>query len=389
MNTGKTIFAQVMDHLDLPYFRKCVKRYNGNYRARSLTCLDQFLCMAFAQLTYRQSLRDAVTCLQAMPSKLYHMGIRGNISRSTLADANEKRNWRIYADFAQHLIQIARNLYAKDDFGLDLDQTVYAFDATIIHLCLSLFPWSHFRLQQGAIKLHTLMDVRGAIPSCVWVTPAKVQEVSMLDHLTPEPGSFYLFDRGYFDFSRLYTLHRALAFFVIRSKKRISFRRLYSQTVDKSTGLRSDQTVVPTVDKALKDYPEKLRRIRFLDTEEQRYFTFMTNNFTVDAITIAHLYKCRWQVELFFKWIKQHLRIQNFFGTSQNAVLTQIWIALSVYVLIAIIKKRLDLEISLYKILQILSVTIFEKMPISRAFSPTEQQNLIARCPNQLLLLDF
>lgn len=340
MNTGKTIFAQIMDFLPLHEFRKCVKRYRGNYKVQKFSCYEQFLCMAFAQLTFRESLRDIEVCLRSVQNKLYHIGIRGKISRSTLAYANESRDWHIYADFAQILIHTARKLYSKEPFAVELEQTVYALDATVIKLCLSLFPWSHFRLKQGAIKLHTLMDLRGSIPSFIKITPAKITEVTILDDLIPEAGSFYVLDRGYLDFSRLFIIHQALAFFVVRCKSNIRFRRLYSHPVDKSTGLRSDQTVVPILSRALRDYPEKLRRIRFYDLENNRYFVFLTNNFLLPALTIAQLYKCRWQIELFFKWIKQHLRIKAFYGTTENAVKTQIWIAISQFMSLSLLSKK-------------------------------------------------
>ena len=389
MNAGKTIFSQLMAFLPIYEFRKCVHRYRGNYKVRSFSCLDLFLCMAFAQLTYRESLRDIETCLRSIPSKLYHLGIRGRICRSTLADANEKRDWRIYAEFAQVLIRKARELYINEPFGAELKTTAYAFDATIIHLCLSLFPWSHFRKEQGAIKLHTLMDLRGNIPSFILITPAKRSEVTTLDDLIPEPGSFYILDRGYLDFSRLYALHQAFAFFVIRSKERIRYQRLYSHPVDKETGLRSDQTVIPIVSKAAKDYPEKLRRICFYDAENKRYFVFITNNFLLPALTITQLYKCRWQVELFFKWIKQHLRIRAFYGTSENAVKIQVWVAISVYVLVAIIKKRLTLDMSLYTILQILSISLFEKTELLQALTAHQCKIDMLDYDNQLPLFNL
>ena len=389
MNTGKTIFAQIMDFLPLHEFRKCVKRYQGDYKVQRFSCYEQFLCMAFAQLTYRESLRDIEVCLRSVRNKLYHIGIRSKVSRSTLADANERRPWHIYADFAQILIHTARKLYAKEPFAVELEQTVYALDATVIKLCLSLFPWSHFRLKQGAIKLHTLMDLRGSIPSFIKITPAKITEVTILDDLIPEAGSFYVLDRGYLDFSRLFILHQALAFFVVRCKSNIRFRRLYSHPVDKSTGLRSDQTVIPILSKAPQDYPEKVRRIRFYDSENNRYFVFLTNNFLLPALTITQLYKCRWQIELFFKWIKQHLRIKAFYGTTENAVKIQIWIAISVYVLVAIIKKRLKLDLSLYTILQIFSVTIFEKVPILQLLTDYEYKIQRAASANQLTLFEL
>ena len=362
MNTGKTIFAQVMDFLPLHEFRKCVKRYQGDYKLKSFSCLDQFLCMAFAQIAYRESLRDIETCLRSMKSKLYHMGIRSKVSRSTLADANENRDWRIYADFAQVLIHTARDLYLNDDFGIELENTVYALDATTIDLCLSLFPWARFRKTKAGIKLHTLLDLRGNIPTFIEITEALLHDVNILDILVAEPGSFYVMDRGYLDFARLYSWKLYGTFFVIRAKRNLKFRRLYSRKVDKSTGLRCDQTIVLTT--SFKDYPEKLRRIRFFDSENNLRLTFLTNNFSLPALTIAQLYKCRWKIELFFKWIKQHLRIKSFFGTSENAVKTQIWIAISIYVLVAIVKKRLNIQHSLYMILQVLSVTAFEKTPI-------------------------
>ena len=386
MNSEKTIFSQIMDFIPLHEFRKCVKQYQGDYKVQKFSCLDQFLFMSFAQLTFRESLRDIETCLRSMQSKLYHAGIRGKVSRSTLADANENRSWRIYADFAQILIHIAQELYAKEPFGAELKQTAYALDATTIKLCLALFPWSHFRLKQGAIKLHTLINLRGNIPSFIRVTAAKVQEVTILDELVFEPGSFYILDRGYLDFSRLYALHQASSFFIIRSKMKIRYRRLYSHPINNTTAVKSDHTVMLVIPKAAKDYPEKLRRIRFYDSENNRYFVFITNNFILPAETIAQLYKCRWQIELFFKWIKQHLRIRAFYGTSENAVNTQIWIAIAVYVLVAIIKKRLKLKYSLYTILQVFSITLFEKMPILQAFSDYTYKLQNTDVDNQLML---
>ena len=337
-------------------FRRCVARYDGNYRVRSFTCYDQLLCMAFAQLTYRESLRDIECCLRALNEKLYHMGIRGKISRTTLADANEKRDWRIYSDFAQILIRQARQLYAGDDFGLQLQETVYALDATIIDLCLSVFPWARFRKSKGAIKLHTLLDLRGSIPSFIAITQGRIHEVNILDELIPEAGAIYIMDRGYLDFDRLYSLHQSSCFFVVRAKANTSLRRLYSSSVDKSSGLRCDQIVVPTGFYARKNYSEKLRRVVFVDPDKNRRINLLTNQMTLPALTIAELYRYRWHVELFFKWIKQHLRIKAFYGTSENAVKTQIWIAISVYVLVAIIKKQLKLDLSLYTILQIFSL---------------------------------
>jgi hypothetical protein len=389
MNTGKTVFSQVMEFLPLYEFRKCVERYHGDYRVRNFSCMDQFLCMAFAQLTYRESLRDIESCLRSMQSKLYHMGIRANISKSTLSDAGETRDWRIYADFAQILIHRARNLYLKEPFGVELDQTVYALDATTIDLCLSLFPWAYFRKNKGAIKLHTLLDLRGSIPSFIEITDGKVHDVNILDILIPEAGSFYIVDRGYLDFARLYLLHQARAFFVIRAKSNLNYRRLYSRPVDKSTGLRCDQTVILTGYQSTQDYPEKLRLVKFFDSENDKRLVFLTNHFLLDALTIAQLYKCRWKIELFFKWIKQHLRIKAFFGTSENAVKTQIWVAISIYVLVAIIKKRLDLKPSLYTILQILSVTIFEKAPIFQVLTETDMINENTENDKQLILFNL
>jgi hypothetical protein len=369
MNEGRMLFAQVMDGLPLHEFHKCVARYRGQYKVQSFSCLDQFLCMAFAQLSSRESLRDIEACLRFGGTKLYHMGIRGAVSRSTLAYANDTRDWRIYADFAQVLIRIAQDLYANDSFCLDLKETIYALDSTTIDLCLSLFPWAHYRKRDGAVKLHTLLDVRTSIPTVIIITHGKVHDVKILDMLAFEPGAIYLMDRGYLDCARLYRIHVERAFFVTRAKTSTHFRRLYSHPIDKSTGLRSDQTVVFCNRQARLDYPDKLRRIRYIDPLTHKRFIFLTNNFTLPALIIARLYQCRWQVELFFKWIKQHLRIKAFVGTSENAVKTQIWIAISTYVLVAILKKRLNLPHSLYTILQILSVSLFEKTPILQAFS--------------------
>ena len=386
MHQGRTVFSQLMDFLPMHKFRQCVDRYEGNKGVRTFTCLDQFMCMAFAQLTYRESLRDIECCLRAMREKLYHMGIRGKVSRSTLAEANEKRDWRIYSDFAQILIHEARQLYANDDFGLELQETVYALDATIIDLCLSVFPWAWFRRTKSAIKLHTLLDLRGNIPSFMWITHAKVHEVNILDQLVPEAGSIYVMDRGYLNFKRLYRLHQCSAFFIVRAMADTALRRLYSMPVDKSIGVRCDQIVVPIVFYSKKAYPEKLRRVKFYDAEKEKRLTFITNQFTLPALTIAELYRCRWQVELFFKWIKQHLRIKSFYGTSENAVKTQIWIAISVYVLVAIMKKRLKVDQSLYTILQILSITLFEKMPILQAFTAFDYKNITTNNSIQLKL---
>ena len=389
MNIGKTIFSQIMDFFPIYDFRKCVTRYQGNYKVQKFSCYEQFLCMAFAQLTYRESLRDIEACLRSMQNKLYHLGFRTKISRSTLAYANETRDWRIYADFAQILISTARKLYADEPFALELAQTIYAFDATTIKLCLSLYPWSHFRLKQGSIKLHTLLDLRGAIPSFITITPARIHEVNILQQLVIEPGSFYILDRGYFDCSSLYSLHLSKAFFVIRAKKSLKVHRLYSRPIDKSTGLKYDQTVSFGSFYPRKDYPEKLRRIKFFDMEKNRNFIFLTNNFILPAITITQLYKCRWQIELFFKWIKQHLRIKAFYGTSENAVKTQIWIAISVYVLIAIIKKQLNIQLNLYTILQIFSVAIFEKVYILQLLTDFEYRNKFDESCNQLELFEL
>jgi IS4 transposase len=376
MNNGKTVFAQIMEFLPVYQFQKRVDKYNGDGRVRNFTCLDQYYCMAFAQLTYRESLRDIDSCLNAMRGKLYHMGIRGPVRKSTIADANESRDWRIYAEFAQILIVKARSLYVDEDFGLELDNTVYAFDSTTIDLCLNLFPWARFRKTKAAVKMHTLLDIRGSIPAFISITDGSVHDVNVLDDLMLEPGAFYLIDRGYLDFKRLYRINTAQAFFFTMAKSNTKVRRLYSRPVDKSTGLRSDQTVMLSVQKSSKDYPEKLRRIVYFDEETGKRLTFLTNNFELPALTVAKLYKLRWRVELFFKWIKQHLRIKSFYGQSPNAVRTQIWIAISVYVLVAILKKELRLEHhSLYNILQVFSVSIFEKVPINQLFTDIEQQN--------------
>lgn len=373
MNTGRTVFAQVMDFLPLPEFRRCVDRYRGDYKVQSFSCLDQFLSLAFAQLTYRESLRDIEACLRAMQPRLYHMGIRGMVSRNNLAHANQQRDWRIYADFARVLIREARALYAHDEFGVELDQTVYALDSTTIDLCLSLFPWAPWERSKAAVKMHTLLDVRGSIPSFVSVTPARIHDVTVLDELLLEPGSFYIMDRAYIHFARLYRFTLAAAFFVVRARENMRYRRRYSRPVDKSTGLRSDQTIVLTGQDSAHDYPAPARRVQFFDVERRRRLAFLTNNFAVPALTIAELYRSRWAVELFFKWVKQHLRIRRFYGTSENAVKTQIWSAMSVYLLVAILKKKLGLEASLFRILQILSVTAFEKVPILQALAASEE----------------
>jgi len=371
MNTGRTIFSQLLGFLPLREFRRCVARYRGHYKVQSFSCFDQYLCMAFAQLTYRESLRDIEACLRALGPRLYHAGFRGKVSRSTLADANEGRDWRIFADFATILIAQARRRYAEEDFGLELEQAVYALDATTIDLCLSLFPWASFRQHKAAIKLHTLLDLRGSIPTLIVLTPGAVHEVNLLDELAIEAGAIYVMDRGYLDFSSLRRIQRGAAYFVTRAKRNLDGQRLYSHPVDKTTGLQCDQTIALGGFYARRDYPESLRRIRFWDAETKNRLVFLTNNFVLPALTIAHLYRCRWQIELFFKWIKQHLRIKAFYGTSPNAVKTQIWIAISMYVLVAIVKKRLHLDQSLYTILQILSISLFEKTPLLQAFAPT------------------
>ena len=388
MYTGNLIFSQVMAHLPMHTFRRCVQRYRGHHKVKTFTCLDQFLCLAFAQLTYRESLRDIEACLRAQHHKLYHMGIRGGISRNTLAHANQTRDWRIYADFAQSLIHTARQLYLHEDFGLELKQTVYALDATTIDLCLSVFPWARFRTTKGAVKLHTLLDLRGSIPTFIHISEGKLHDVKVLDLLLPEAGAIYLMDRGYLDFSRLYTLHQCAAFFVVRAKSNWRYRRLYSRPVDKQTGLTCDQTVVLTGFYAAKDYPDKLRRVKVTDPETGQQLVFLTNNFALPAHTITQLYRCRWQVELFFKWIKQHLRIKAFYGTSENAVKTQIWTAVAVYVLVAIIKKRLNINLSLYTMLQILSVSVFEKMPLVQILTDNDYNMKQTNTTNQLILFD-
>jgi hypothetical protein len=368
MNNGKTLFAQIMDFLPWKTFHRVVEHYQGNYRVRTLSCADHFRILAFAQLTYRESLRDIEACLAIQSSKLYHMGIRTSVRRSTLADANERRDWRIYADFAQRLITQARKLYVEEDFGLDLSNTVYALDATTIDLCLSVFPWASFRSTKAAVKMHTLLDLRGNIPSFIHISDGKMHDVKVLDLMIPEPGAIYVMDRGYLDFNRLFELDQAGAFFVIRAKSNLQVKRRYSQDVDRSTGLICDQTVILTGFYSHKDYEKPVRRIRFKDPETKKTLVFLTNNFTLPALTITELYRCRWQVELFFKWIKQHLRIKKFYGTSENAVKTQIWTAVSVYVLVAIIKKQLNLDVSLYTLLQVFSVTLFEKIPLNQGF---------------------
>ena len=389
MNAGRTVFSQLMDFMPLHDFRKCVARYRGNYKVRRFCCLDQFLSMAFAQLTYRESLRDIEVCLRAVQPKLYHMGIRGRIARSTLADANERRDWRIYADFAQGLIATAKTLYAGEDFGVDLDATVYALDSTTIDLCLSLFPWARFVHTKAAIKLHTLLNLRGNIPEFIHISDGRLHDVNVLDILTTEPGCFYIMDRGYIDFARLYTMHQARAFFVTRAKRRFQFKRRTSRPVDKLAGLRCDQTILTNGVDTATSYPEPMRRIAYVDAEIAQRFTFLTNNFALPALTIAQLYKARWQVELFFKWIKQHLRIKAFYGTSPDAVKTQVWIALSIYVLVAIMKKELRINRSLAEILQILSITLFEKVPMHTVLTNRELQDDNMGIHNQLELFDL
>jgi hypothetical protein len=389
MNLGRTVFSQIMEHLPEYEFQKCVARYRGDSHLRGFSCLDQYLAMSFAQLTYRESLRDIEACLRAVASKLYHMGLRGKVSRATLADANESHDWRIFADFAQVLIAIARPLYAHDPIGIDLDQSLYALDSTTIDLCLSLFPWAKFRKHKAAVKMHTLLDLHGNIPTFISITDGKVHDVNILDEILPEAGAFYVMDRGYVDFERLYVFTLSAASFVVRTKSNVVLQRRYSHPVDKSTGVRSDHTVILTAIDSAKAYPDPLRRVSYLDAETRKRFKFLTNNFTLPALTIAQIYKCRWQVELFFKWIKQHLRIKAFYGTSENAVKTQIWIAVSVYVLVAIVRKRLGLEASLYQILQILSVTLFEKTPVLRALQATDSENDLFDSGNQLILFDF
>lgn len=386
MHEGKIVFAQLMDHLPLHSFRRCVERFDGDRSVRSFSCQDQLRCMAFAQLTYRDSLRDTVTCLNAQQAKLYHMGIRGNVRRSTLADANERRDWRLYAAFAQVLIGQARRLYAKDRFGADLEAAAYALDTTTVDLCLSLFPWARFHHDKGAVKLHTMIDLRGNIPVVVHIDDGKSYDTDLLDVIVPEPGAVYVMDRGYMDLIRLHRLSSAGAFFVIRAKSNQQLRRIVSRQVDRSTGIICDQIVALTIKMSARRYPGRLRRVRYRDAESGKTLVFLTNNFDLPARTIADLYRCRWQIELFFKWIKQHLRIKSFFGTTPNAVKTQIWIAVCVYVLIAIVKKRLALDASLYTILQLLSVTAFEKIPIDQLLSGTAPPNKYFKVDKQLNL---
>ena len=386
MYAGKLVFSQVVDHLPLHSFRQCVKRYRGNHKVKEFTCLDQFLCMAFAQLTYRESLRDIEACLRAQSNKLYHMGIRSQVARNTLANANRVRDWRIYADLAHSLIPVARKLYLNEDFGLELDQTVYALDATTIDLCLSLFPWAEFKQTKSAIKLHTLLDLRGSIPTFIHITEGKVHEVNILDELLPEAGAIYVMDRGYLDFYRLHDLTEASAYFVIRAKSNLACRRLYSASAERDSGLLCDQTIVLTGQRSARFYPDKLRRIKVRDLETGKIIVLLSNNFKLSAATIAQLYRCRWQIELFFKWVKQNLRIKAFYGTSENAVKTQIWIAVTVYLLVAIMKKRLQIEASLYTILQVLSVSSFERIEINQLLAKQNYKYKPDEIDNQLFL---
>jgi len=389
MNAGRTVFAQLMEFLPLPEFRRCVERYRGDYKVQHFSCLDQFLCLAFAQLTYRESLRDIEACLRAQGSKLYHMGFRGHVSRNNLAHANEHRNWRIFAEFGQVLIGIARDLYRDESLGLELAESVYAMDSTTIDLCLALFPWAQFRRHKSAVKIHTLLDVRSAIPTSVYVTGAQVADVLLLDQWLLEPGAFYLMDRGYYDFARLYLFTQACAYFITRAKHDIQFRTRSRRPVDRATGLRCDQTIRLTGPNSSRRYPAPLRRIHYVDPELHRDLVFLTNNFLLSALTIAELYRARWQVELFFRWIKQHLHIKAFYGTSANAVRIQVWVALSVYLLVAIAKKQLAPEASLYKVLQVLSITIFQKVPILQAFAHFDDKCSNLDLPIQLTMFDL
>ena len=389
MHTGRFLFAELIAHLPQKEFQKCVARYAGSAQWRTFSCWDQYLAMAFAQLTYRESLRDIEACLSSVTGKLYHLGFRGTVARTTLADANESRDCRIFADFAHVLIGIARPLYAHDPIGVDLDQSLYALDSTTIDLCLTMFPWAKFRKHKAAVKMHTLLDLHGNIPTFIRISDGKLHDVNVLDDIPIEAGAFYVIDRGYLDFQRLYRLTLSAAFFVIRTKENVLLQRRYSRPVDKTTGLRSDQTVILTTVGSATAYPDALRRISYVDVETNKHLVFLTNNFILPALTITQIYKCRWQVELFFKWIKQHLRIKAFYGTSENAVKTQIWIAVSVYVLVAIVRKRLRLDASLYQILQVLSITLFEKTPILRALQRCESQVDLVDHGNQLILFDF
>ena len=389
MHNGRFIFSELISHLPHKEFQKCVARYDDESQSRTFSHWDQYLTMAFAQLTYRESLRDIEACLRSVTGKLYHLGIRSKVARTTLADANASRDWRIFADFAQVLIRIARPLYAADPIGVDLDHSVYALDSTTIDLCLSLFPWAKFRRHKGAVKMHTLLDLHGNIPTFISITNGKVHDVNILDEIAPEAGAFYVMDRGYVDFERLYVFTLSAAFFVVRTKSNVLIQRRYSNPVDKTTGVRSDHTVILTAINSVKAYPDQLRRVSYLDVKTRKRFKFLTNNFIQPALTIAQIYKSRWQVELFFKWTKQHLRIKAFDGTNENAVKTQIWVAVSVYVLVAIVRKRLALDASLYQILQILSVTLFEKTPILQALQASDSQDELPDPGNQLILFDF
>lgn len=389
MHSGKFVLAQLLDWIHPQQFQRCVSRYGGDYKIRRFSCWDQFLCLAFAQLTYRESLRDIEACLCSRQQQLYHLGLRGEVSRTTLADANQTRDWRIYADLAQGLIRQARALYATDDLGVELEQTAYALDATTIDLCLSLFPWARFHHGKGAVKMNTLLDLRGSIPTSVCVTPGRTYETHWLDHLVFEANAIYIMDRGYLDFTRLYAIEQAQAFFIIRAKKRLKCCRLHSQPVATETGLRSDQTIALTGVAPARFYPDKLRRVRFYDQEQARALVFLTNHFGLPALTVARLYHLRWRVELFFKWIKQHLRIKAFYGTSPNAVRTQLWIAVCVYVLVAIVRKQLKIKASMFTILQILSVNAFDQTPLPQLLALAESQTLANESHNQLLLFNL
>ena len=389
MNLGTTVFSQLMDHLPMHEFRRCVERYAGSYKVQSFSCWDQFLCMAFAQLTYRESLRDIVVCLHAQQPKLYHMGFRGRIARSTLSYANNTRDWHIYRDFAQVLIRIAHELYCDEPFGVELSNTVYAFDSTTIDLCLSLFPWATFRKRKAAVKLHTLLNLRGNIPSFISISRGNIHDVNLLDELLLEPGSIYVLDKAYVDFERLYLFTQSFAYFVTRAKTNLRFHRLYSHAVDKTCGTRCDQTIRLSGFYSAQQYPDRLRRIKYYDADTERSFIYLTNNFLLPSLTIAQLYKCRWQIELFFKWIKQHLRIKAFYGTSDNAVRTQIWIAVTIYVLVAILKKRLNSDHGLYTILQILSISLFEKVSMDQALTDFEHTIEDRYSDNQLNLFNL
>ena len=387
MHSGKFVLAQLLEWIHPQQFRRCVHRHGGNHKVRSFSCWDQFVCLAFAQLSYRESLRDIESCLRSHHGQLYHLGVRGEVSRSTLADANENRDWRIYADLAQSLIRRARPLYAGDDLGLELDQTAYALDATIIDLCLSVFPWARFHHAKGAIKMHTLLDLRGSLPTAVRVTPGRTYETGWLDQLLFDTNAIYIMDRGYLDFARLYTIEQAQAFFIIRAKQNLRYCRLHSHPVDPATGLCSDQTIALTGQTSARFYPDKLRRVRFYDRDHARALVFLTNHFALPALTVAQLYRRRWRVELFFKWIKQHLRIKGFYGTSFNAVCTQIWVAVCVYVLVAIIRKQLKIQASMFDILQVLSVNLFDQTPLPELLTQVIPQKQQATLPNQLMLL--